>query len=256
MAGRLCHLLFSFIFVSINQFHMHCLRPFVFFTILITLAGTIGCKKTPAPATCFATVPDSAYVGQLLTFSSCTQGASSYYWDFGDNGYSTFPNATHTYTAPGIYHGGLTTSNGTGEKKTFIIVVTRPYSIWTFKGSTDTSTYALTVGGDTLQTTNFSAANTANVSNILVIFSALPTVSGSYQVINDQFGGTPGSSQAAVFLTTPSGRNYGSTGNDHTTVNVTVTGGKIRLSIPAVEMVNVSQPSDSSSLSATIIQTE
>jgi PKD repeat protein len=229
--------------------------PILVFAMIIGFIYTTGCKKAAAPTTCFGTVPDTAYVGQQLTFTSCTQGASSYYWVFGDGGYATTARATHTYTAPGTYHGGLTTSNGTGDTKSFTIVVLRPVNTWTFQGVTDTSAYALTVGGDTIETSNFSATNINNVSNIVLVFSALPTASGSYQVINDQFA-TPNASQVAVFLTTPSGRNYGSTGNDHVNANITLIGGKINISIPAVEMVNVAVPSDSSSLSATITQTE
>ncbi len=231
------------------------LATFIVLASVIIISLSSGCKKTAAPTTCFNTIPDSAYVGQSLTFTSCTQGAISFYWLFGDGGYATMASATHTYTAPGIYHGGLTTSNGTGDTKSFIIVVSRPLNIWTFQGVTDTATYAMSIGGDTIQTSNFSSTNISNVSNIVFVFPTLPTASGSYQVINDQFG-IPTGNQVAVFLTTPSGRNYGSTGNDHVSAAITLKGGKINISIPAVEMVNIAVPSDSSSLSATITQTE
>jgi len=224
--------------------------------LFVVLCTTVGCKKTAAPTTCFGTVPDTAYVGETISFTSCTQGASSYYWVFGDDGYATTANATHIYTTPGIYHGGLTASNGTGDTKSFTIVVLRPVNVWTFQGATDSSAYAQGIGGDTIEATNFTNTNINNVSNIVFVFSALPTANGTYQVINDQFGGRPSSSQVAVFLTTPSGRNYGSTGNDHVSATVTVTGGKVSVSIPAVEMVNVALPSDSASLSAIITQTE
>jgi PKD repeat protein len=225
---------------------------------VIALLFSSACQKSPpVPTTCISTLPDSAYVGQQLTFASCTQSASSFYWLFGDGGYATTGTATHTYTAPGIYHGSLATADGgNGNTKTFTIVVSRPLSIWAFQGITDTATYAQGIGGDTIQTSNFSAANINNISNIVFVFSALPATGGSYQVINDQFGGTPSATQVAIFLTTPSGRNYGSTGNDHVSATVTVTGGKVSISIPAVEMVNLVLPSDSASLSATVIQTE
>lgn len=223
----------------------------------LTMFLASACKKSSAPPTaCVNTLPDSAYVGQQLIFTSCTKGASSYYWTFGDGTNSNADSVAHIYTAPGTYHGGLATGNGgSGTTKSFTVVVTRPLSIWTFQGITDTTLYALGTS-DTIQTSNFSSTNLTNISNILFVFSALPTTSGSYQVINDQFGGTPSSTQLAIYITTPSGKNYGSTGNDHVSAAVNVVGGKVYISIPAVEMVNVSQPSDSASLSATIIQTE
>ena len=223
-------------------------------SVIITICFTAGCKKTPAPAACFNAVPDSAWVGQSLTFTSCTQGASSYYWVFGDDGYATTATATHIYTAPGIYHGGLTASNGTGDTKSFVITVSRPTELWTFQGVTDTAYYAIGTN-DTIVATNFTSTN-INASNILFVFSALPTANGSYHVINDQFGGTPSATQVAVYVSTPSGKNYGSTGNDNASATVTVVGGKVHISIPAVEMVNVALPSDSASLSASVIQTE
>jgi hypothetical protein len=111
------------------------------------------------------------------------------------------------------------------------------------------------VGGDTLQTSNFSSANLNNASNVVFVFSSLPTTSGSYQLVNDQFA-TPGAMQMAVYLTTPSGRNYGSTGSGNSSATVTVNGGKVKVSFPAVEMVNLANPADSASLSATVVQTE
>jgi hypothetical protein len=226
----------------------------VFASVLVAVCLTDSCKKAAPPATCFATLPDSAYVGQSLVFTSCTVGASSYLWTFGDGSTASTDSAKHTYTAPGIYNGSLTTSNGQGSTKTFTIVVTRPVDVWTFQGITDSSSYAQAVGGDTLQATNFTGANMTNVSNIVFIFSALPAAAGSYQVINDQFA-TPSAGQVAVYLTTPS-KFYGSTGNDHSTATVTLAGGKIKVTIPTVEMVNLSTPTDSAVLSATITQTE
>ena len=134
-------------------------------------------------------------------------------------------------------------------------MVLRPLSMWTFQGITDTAYYAAAVGGDTIQTSNFSATNISNVSNIVLIFSALPTANGSYQVINDQFS-TPTATQIAVYVTTPSGRNYGSTGRDNSSATVTLIGGKVKVSLPSVMMVNLAVPSDSSALSAIVTQTE
>jgi PKD repeat protein len=202
-------------------------------------------------------LPDTAYVGQSISFTSCTNRASSYYWIFGDSHFATTDSAVHVYTAPGVYNGSLTTDNGPnniGNTKPFTIIVLRASNVWTFRGITDTSSFAQAVG-DTIQTTNFTASNSNNISNLLFIFSALPTVSASYQVVSDFFA-TPSASQVAIYLTTPSGKIYGSTGNDHVNANITVSGGKVFISLPSAMMANANNPSDSAALTATVRQTE
>lgn len=231
------------------------LASFILFaSVLTVLSLSSGCSKVSAPVTCFNTIPDTTYVGQRVDFSSCTTGANSYYWNFGDGGFATTATASHIYTNPGIDTGTFYTADGPGSHKTFVIHVLRPYNIWTFKGASDTSQNAQAVN-DTIQATNFTATNLTNVSAITFAFSALPTVNGSYQIVNDLFT-PPAANQIAIYLTTPSGANYGSTGHDNATANITVTGGKILISLPSAMMVNTTNPADSAVLSATIRQTE
>ena len=231
------------------------LASFVLFsTVIAALSLSTGCKKVSAPVTCFNAIPDTAYVGQRIDFSSCTTGANSYYWVFGDGGFATTANASHIYTSPGIDTGAFYTADGPGSHKNFIIHVLRPYNIWTFKGTSDTSLNAQAVN-DTIQATNFTATNISNVSAITFAFSTLPTVSGNYQVVNDLFT-PPAANQVAIYLTTPSGFNYGSTGRDNASANITVAGGKVFISLPSAMLVNTTNPSDSAALSATIRQTE
>lgn len=222
-------------------------------SMIAAIGLTSSCKKTNPPVTCLSTVPDTAYVGQEVLFVSCTKDAGSILWNFGDGHTAITDTARHTYTQPGIYSCSLTSSNVVGASKYFTVVVLRPVNTWTFQGVTDSSTTATAVN-DTIQTTNFSSGNTANISNLLFAFSALPTTDGTYQVVNAQFA-TPGANQVAVYVSTPSGRNYGSTGNDNASANITIRGGKVNIVLPAAMMVNVSNPNDSASLSASVLQT-
>jgi|GEM_PF-2445062 len=104
-----------------------------------------GCKKSsPSPlslitATCVSAVPDTVYVGQSVTFSSCTQGATSFFWNFGDGNTATTDTAIHSYDTAGNFIVSFTPSNaaGHGATKTFIIVVINA-GYYTFKGTTYT----------------------------------------------------------------------------------------------------------------------
>jgi hypothetical protein len=92
---------------------------------------------TPKPTTCVSGVPDSTYVNQSVTFTSCSSGATSYLWDYGDSSArDTTQIVTHTYTKPGIYRVTFTPSNagGAGTPKIFNIKVWVGY--YTFKGVT------------------------------------------------------------------------------------------------------------------------
>ena len=214
-----------------------------------------GCQKVLPPVPCFNTIPDTLYVGQSIDFSSCTTGATAYYWNFGDGGFATTASASHIYTQPGIDSGTFYASDGPGAHKTFTIVVLRPVNIWRFKGATDTSLVAAAYSGDTIEVTNFSSTNFTNVSNLTFAFSAIPTIAGNYQVVND-LSTPPGPNQMAIYLTTPTSGNYGSTGHDNAMAAISIVGGKVLISLPSAMMVNVSNPNDSAVLSATIRQTQ
>lgn len=233
-------------------------KRMILLSALLLLAGfcwLTACKKTAAPAACISALPDSAFVGQRISFRSCTAGALNWYWAFGDGAYATTDSATHIYTQPGTYHGSLSASNGTGNTLPFTIVVSRPLNLWTFRGITDSSYYALTSGGDTLETSTFSAAHPSSYSNLIFVFSSLPRSAGQYQVVNDAFS-VPGPMQVAIYLSTADGRYYGSTGNDLASVQVRVNAGMVSASLPAAMMVNLDNPTDSSSLSAVLTQSE
>lgn len=223
--------------------------------LIAAISFTTACKKTAPPDTCIGSVPDTLYVGQQGTFISCTQGElKSTLWIWGDGGRGTTDTAYHTYTQPGTYQCSLITSNGTGNTKNFTVVVIRAENNWTFQSASYQSGTAAVVN-DTVQTTNFTASNISNVSNLIFAFDTLPTADGNYQVIDAQFG-TYGYHTVGVYVSTPSGANYVSTGRDHSVAAVTIVGGKINIALNSTMMVNTAVPSDSSVLTASVRQTQ
>lgn len=223
--------------------------------LIAAISFTTACKKMLPPDTCIGSVPDTLYVGQQGTFISCTKGdLRSTLWIWGDGARGTTDTAYHTYTQPGTYHCTLTTSNGTGSTKDFTVVVLRAANNWTFQSASYQSGTAAVVN-DTLQTTNFTASNYSAVSNLIFAFDTLPVADGSYQVIDAQFG-TQGYHTVGVYVSTPGGANYVSTGRDHSMANVTIVGGTINVALASTMMVNVAVPSDSSVLTASVRQTQ
>ncbi|MFC2151559.1 PKD domain-containing protein [Bacteroidota bacterium] len=61
---------------------------------------------------CFSFHPDIIYVGDKITFSNCTENATSYNWSFGDNTYSSDFEPIHSYGISGNYTVTLTVENG------------------------------------------------------------------------------------------------------------------------------------------------
>lgn len=68
-------------------------------TVLAVPANTGGCQSF------FYWMPDSMLGAPLpgIWFSDASQGGASYYWDFGDNTFSTEQNPIHLYTGTGTY---------------------------------------------------------------------------------------------------------------------------------------------------------
>lgn len=97
---------------------------------IITLAITATvlftqCSKesSPAPAPT-APVADYAYTGAngpapcTVQFLNASTNATSYNWDFGDNGISTAENPSHTFMNSGVYTVKLTAKGAGGSNQT------------------------------------------------------------------------------------------------------------------------------------------
>ena len=63
------------------------------------------------PIACFEASANDATVGELISFTNCSQDAEYYSWDFGDNGNSTDVSPVHSYGEPGLYTVTLTAHN-------------------------------------------------------------------------------------------------------------------------------------------------
>ncbi|MGI8892831.1 MAG: PKD domain-containing protein [Bacteroidia bacterium] len=81
---------------------------------------TYSCKKdedpvVPPPLASFTIANDSCDAPCGVTFTSTSQNATNYAWDFGDGNTSTLPNPRHIYTSPGDYNVKLQASNSVGS---------------------------------------------------------------------------------------------------------------------------------------------
>lgn len=57
---------------------------------------------------------DSVQVMDEVTFTTTSQNADNYFWNFGDGTYALGASATHAYVAEGVYEVALTSTNSTG----------------------------------------------------------------------------------------------------------------------------------------------
>lgn len=229
---------------------------FVFSLTAASLFLIQSCSKstTAAPGACIGYITTPATVSGSVTFISCTVGASSYTWNFGDGTNASGDTAIHTYATAGTYQGSLTVIlNGVTTTKAFTITVLP--TGWTFKGGVYTIDSAIaSLSASTLTAAGISDSGNATLS---VRFFPYPTVGGSYTIISAQKGQS-GPNQLYVVLSSTVGgvrTFYGSTGTDSLNAQVGVSAGKISVSLPSIEMANLSNPVDSSRLFATFTQT-
>ena len=224
--------------------------------IVILLCFSSSCRKAaPAPTDCFAALPDTVYVAQSVTFESCTKGATSHLWNFGDGSSATTDSATHTYTAAGVYHGSLTTSNGQSSTKTFtIIVVANPAGYFTFGSTTFFPDSSFANGGYQIIAKIPTDSVTPEFLNI-AFNPTLPTTSGIYSTA---FGYLyeVGSGQVSVDLYYHNlGIIYSASSGQKISITV-LPNSKLNLVGAGIEMKNLGSPSDSLTISFNITQTQ
>jgi PKD repeat protein len=94
-------------------------------TLLTTLIFMVlvSCSKdsittTPPPTVDFSYSGASLPAPATITFTSSTTNATSYLWDFGDNGTSTVSNPQHLYSTSGVYTVKLTATGAGGSTST------------------------------------------------------------------------------------------------------------------------------------------
>lgn len=231
---------------------------FVLSLVLISLYMMESCSKSqtqPNPA-CIESITTPATIGSSVTFVSCTSGASSYTWSFGDGTSATGDSVLHTYGTVGTFRGSLTVVIG-GSSSTTSFSITIVPTGWQFNGS-DFSIDSAVVSRTTATLTATGSTGTGT-GDLIVKFFPFPTITGSYKylVINATRGNS-GQNQLLVVLNTDSAgvqTQYGSMGSDSLFAVVGVSGGKLSISLPSIKMVNLNNFSDSTRLTATFTQT-
>jgi hypothetical protein len=216
-----------------------------------------SCSKPASITACIGAFPSTASAGAPVSFTSCTAGAATYQWSFGDGGTATGQAVTHTYATAGTYTGTLTVTGSSGSnQKNFTITVVN--NSWTFKGTSFTADSVVgSVTGSDLTAYGVSGSGKAD---LVFVFPSLPAASGSYRVVNAPNGVVVGQQLYVVIYNFNSSgvqtSSYGSTGSGSINATVTVSGGKISVALPAIEIANLSSPYDSTSFSATVNQTQ
>jgi len=96
-------------------------KIFILLPVLFSMAFFSGCeedeekKSALAPISCFET-PENIFAGQPAQFNAgCSEGATSYKWNFGDGGLASDSVATYTFESPGDYKVTLTVTNEEGS---------------------------------------------------------------------------------------------------------------------------------------------
>jgi len=223
---------------------------------IISIYLMSGCGDGGLKSVCTGNIPSTASAGAPVTFASCASPSGLYSWNFGDGTLTVIGDTvTHIYAAAGIYTGTVTvTTSGAKASKSFTVTVIN--NSWTFKGGTYVTDSVVTSGGIVLSATGTSSGGRAILD---LQFLSLPTSNGNYTVVNAA-NNNVGAGQVAVFLYSYTAGNietiYGSTGSGTINAAVTVSNGKLQITLPTLEMVNQSNASDSTSLSASITQTQ
>lgn len=163
---------------------------------LFAIAFISGCNKDPLkekPVACFAAIADSVFTGSTLTVdASCSEGAVSYLWNFGDGSSATIASATHSYTSAGTYTITLTVTNSNGTATiTEAVVVNTLVCDPGYEGSDCTTEIRAKYLGLYLVAGNIvcGSGTPGTISSLPVTVSTLPTLTQLNFTISS--GGTP-----------------------------------------------------------------
>lgn len=96
------------------------IKNIVAFTMLVFF---ISCEKesnneSAEPIACFDYSSQELTAGAEINFTSCSENATSYEWDFGDGNTSLEENPTHAYDIAGTYNVSLTVFNAKNSNTT------------------------------------------------------------------------------------------------------------------------------------------
>ena len=168
------------------------------FTVILTATNTAGsdavsksvtvAQAALAPVAAFTASPSAPAIGQTVTFTDAsTNTPIAWAWTFGDGGTSTAQNATHAFTAAGIFTVTLTATNAVGSNAVSHDVTVAPSglapaSAFTFFPNAPTTGEAVafmdaSTNSPTDWSWTFGDGNTSTLQNPSHIFSAPGTFS-------------------------------------------------------------------------------
>ena len=228
---------------------------FLSLILIISICFIGGCSDKTIPA-CTEYLPTTVSAGATVLFVGCGSANGTYSWKFGDGGTATGDSVTHVYTSTGTYTASITehSGNNTSGTKTFTVTVVN--NNWSFKGLTYVADSVITnSSGATV--TAYSHSN-SEVTSLVFVFHTLPASTGSYPLVSAANGvATSGNAFVNMYIDSAGFRSiYGSTASGSGSVQVTVSGGKISMALSAAQLVNSTQASDSSAVSASLTQTQ
>jgi len=235
------------------------MKKFIPFLLLASIILSIcligGCSNKTIPA-CTEYLPTTVSVGATVLFVGCGSADGTYSWKFGDGGTATGDSVTHIYTSTGTYTASITENSGNNTSGTKTFTVTVVNNNWSFKGMSYVADSVVANSSGSVVTA-YSHSNN-EVTSFVFAFHTLPTSTGSYTLVSAANGiATSGNAFVNMYIDSANVRSiYGSTGSGNGSVQVTVSGGKISIALPAVQLVNSTNASDSSAASASLTQTQ
>lgn len=123
---------------------------------------------------------------------------------------------------------------------------------WSLKGNNFSPSLGSSVIGNSV---SYSGSSGTVASSLTAYFFKLPTTNGTYTVVGTTPSDSTQVSLSATNVSASSGSNlYNATGYDKIKATVTVTSGKISITIPKVWMKNSSVATDSTQLEANAIK--
>ena len=99
----------------------------IFYVIVFSVIVFSSCKKDEdisGPVACIDVNNSIGTYGKPFAFSSCSQNAIRFEWDFGDATNSNMMNPSHVYDNPGTYNVRLTAFNANGIASTASVIIT------------------------------------------------------------------------------------------------------------------------------------
>ena len=102
--------------------HFYILYLFAFLFLSCSDTEPVGGTKDPDPNSfeaCFSISSESIFVGESVEISNCSEGASTYAYDFGNGSSSSESNPEVIYSEGGSYTITLTVKNSNDETKQF-----------------------------------------------------------------------------------------------------------------------------------------